>query len=268
MQGVNPVIRNFRSFSEEVDAITDFVKNHPKTPGSICLVARTNQLLKSYGEALSQNGIPLYTIKRSVPEDRRAEGLRLATMHRVKGLEFDTVIIAGVSDGIVPFEKSLSDTLDSTIRKSAEIQERSLLYVSATRPKRELLITSFDMRHGKLREKPGCPTFIPRRSAFAGYEPGKAIHIRFSGHKTRGSRSWPEIRHPAYPDLRNMICRSPILNIFFQLRVQNAALLPHRCHNAQDEYGNVFFLNLPNGRPDPGYPPGLSGLNHRIHSCR
>jgi len=143
MQGVNPVIRNFRSFSEEVDAITDFVKNHPKTPGSICLVARTNQLLKNYGEALAQNGIPLYTIKRSVPEDRRAEGLRLATMHRVKGLEFDSIIIAGVSDGIVPFEKSLSDTSDSTIRKSAEIQERSLLYVSATRAKRELLITSF-----------------------------------------------------------------------------------------------------------------------------
>jgi superfamily I DNA/RNA helicase len=143
MQGVDPVIRHFRSFSEEADAITDFVQNHSKSPGSICLVARTNQLLKSYGDALSQNGIPFYTIRRSEPEDRRAEGLRLATMHRVKGLEFDTIIIAGASDGIVPLERVLSDTSDVTVRNSAEIQERSLLYVSATRAKRELMITSF-----------------------------------------------------------------------------------------------------------------------------
>jgi len=143
MRGNNPVIRNFHSFQEEVDAITDFIKNDSKNPGSICLVTRTNQLLKSYGEALAQNGIPLYFVKRSTPEDRRAEGLRLATMHRVKGLEFDAIIIAGVNDGTVPLEKALSDTSDPTVRRNAEIQERSLLYVSATRAKKEVLITSF-----------------------------------------------------------------------------------------------------------------------------
>lgn len=143
MRGTQPVIRRFNSFQEEVDAITQFINESSKSLTDICLVARTNHLAKSYGEALSRNNIPVYYIKRSTPEDRRAEGVRLATMHRVKGLEFDTIIIAGVNDGIVPLEKALSDTSDSTVRKNAEILERSLLYVSATRAKKELLITSF-----------------------------------------------------------------------------------------------------------------------------
>jgi len=47
-----------------------------------------------------------YFIKRSVAEDRSIPGLRLATMHRVKGLEFDYIIIAAVNDGIIPLKYS------------------------------------------------------------------------------------------------------------------------------------------------------------------
>jgi superfamily I DNA/RNA helicase/mRNA-degrading endonuclease RelE of RelBE toxin-antitoxin system len=143
MRGNKPVIRHYNSFQEEVDAIAEFIRGNEKNLCSICLVTRTNQLLKSYGEALSQKDISLYFIKRSAPEDRRIEGLRLATMHRVKGLEFETIIIAGVNDGIIPHDKALSYTSDPTVKSDAEIQERSLLYVSATRAKKELLITSF-----------------------------------------------------------------------------------------------------------------------------
>jgi superfamily I DNA/RNA helicase len=143
MRGNKPVIRHYNSFQEEVDAIAEFIRGNEKNLCSICLVTRTNQLLKSYGEALSQKDISLYFIKRSAPEDRRTEGLRLATMHRVKGLEFETIIIAGVNDGIIPHDKALSYTSDPTVKSDAEIQERSLLYVSATRAKKELLITSF-----------------------------------------------------------------------------------------------------------------------------
>jgi superfamily I DNA/RNA helicase len=143
LRGNKPVIKEFHSFQEEVEAIKDFVSEDTGNLGSICLVARTRQMLESYGEALSENGIPLYRIKRSAPEDRRAEGLRLATMHRVKGLEFDTIIVAGVNEGLVPLEKAVSGTSDATVRDAAEIQERSLLYVAATRAKKELLITSF-----------------------------------------------------------------------------------------------------------------------------
>ena len=64
-------------------------------------------------------------------------------MHRVKGLEFDRVIITGVNDGIVPFERAGTDTSDPVVKQESEIHERALLYVSATRAKKEVLVTSF-----------------------------------------------------------------------------------------------------------------------------
>jgi superfamily I DNA/RNA helicase len=66
----------------------------------------------------------------------------MATMHRVKGLEFDRVIIAGVNDGIIPFEK-YGRSSDPMVQRDSEVQERALLYVSATRARKEVLVTSF-----------------------------------------------------------------------------------------------------------------------------
>jgi superfamily I DNA/RNA helicase len=106
-------------------------------------VARTNDLLKQYESALSEKEIKSYLIRRSEAEDRKAEGIRLATMHRVKGLEFDRVIIAGVNDGIVPYMTEGNGSLDSEIQQETEVQERALLYVSATRAKKEVLVTNF-----------------------------------------------------------------------------------------------------------------------------
>jgi superfamily I DNA/RNA helicase len=70
--------------------------------------------------------------------------LRLATMHRVKGLEFDRVIVAGANDGIVPLVSGDRDSSDPVIRGESEQQERALLYVAATRAKKEVIVTSFD----------------------------------------------------------------------------------------------------------------------------
>jgi superfamily I DNA/RNA helicase len=70
-------------------------------------------------------------------------GLRLATMHRVKGLEFDRVIIAGVNEGLVPYEGAGSDSTDPTVQKEFDVRERALLYVAATRAKKEVVVTSF-----------------------------------------------------------------------------------------------------------------------------
>src|SRR6056297_923249 len=57
MHGIQPEIHHLGSFQEEVDAIISFIEASSKQRGNICLVARTNQLLKSYGEALSQKNI-------------------------------------------------------------------------------------------------------------------------------------------------------------------------------------------------------------------
>ena len=146
LHGSYPEVKAFSSFQEEVDCIAEYLKKIQEEAGSlsgVCIVARTNNLLNQYQNALNEKGIDVYLIRRSEAEDRAASGVRLATMHRVKGLEFDRLVIAGVNDGIIPFEGAEIRSSDPTVRVESEINERALLYVSATRAKKEVLVTSF-----------------------------------------------------------------------------------------------------------------------------
>lgn len=146
LHGAPPRIYPLPSFEEEVNFIADYVRhgeNQESAADGTCLVARTNDLLKQYQAALSEKGIETYMIHRNEPEDRTKRGVRLATMHRVKGLEFDRVIVAGVNDGIVPLEGGILATGDPVVEREREVRERALLYVAVTRAKREVIITSF-----------------------------------------------------------------------------------------------------------------------------
>jgi superfamily I DNA/RNA helicase len=146
IRGVEPVVEHTETFQDETDFIARYLDTVEKDEGSlsgVCLVARTHDLLKQYESALEEKGRETCFILPSEPEDRRKPGIRLATMHRVKGLEFDRVIIAGVNSGIVPLEGDWTKTGDAVIQKEMETHERSLLYVAATRAKKEVVITSF-----------------------------------------------------------------------------------------------------------------------------
>ena len=147
LRGPIPKVHEFRSFQEELQFITGYlnrVQGQGEELKAVCLVTRTNELLRQYHSALKNEGFGVYLVRRSEPEDRQANGLRLATMHRVKGLEFDRVIVAGANDGIVPLVSGDRDSSDPVIRRESEVHERALLYVAATRAKREVMVTSFD----------------------------------------------------------------------------------------------------------------------------
>jgi superfamily I DNA/RNA helicase len=62
-------------------------------------------------------------------------------MHRVKGLEFDAMIIVGVNDGVMPLAAAAKEIDSDYARMALEVKERSLLYVAATRAKHYVLIT-------------------------------------------------------------------------------------------------------------------------------
>ncbi|KPA17735.1 DNA helicase UvrD, partial [Candidatus Magnetomorum sp. HK-1] len=146
IHGVVPKIKHLKSFQNEIDFIIQYLNDITKQGGAVnevCLVSRTHDLLKQYETALKNKGIDSYFIRRSEAEDRKKSGVRLATMHRVKGLEFDRVIIAGVNDGILPLKGGWAETSDTVIQKETETHERVLLYVSATRAKKEVVVTSF-----------------------------------------------------------------------------------------------------------------------------
>lgn len=146
LHGVIPKVEHFSSFQAELEYITEYLKKFEDSGqnlNKVCLVARTHELLKQYEGALKGKGLETYFIRRSEAEDRRKAGIRLATMHRVKGLEFDRVIIAGVNEGTMPLEVEWSKSNDRVIQRECENQEKALLYVAATRAKKEVVVTSF-----------------------------------------------------------------------------------------------------------------------------
>lgn len=140
VHGDPPEIRNFASFAEEVAAIAKHVKSFD-APEQLCLVTRTNKDLDQYEAALGEKGITTYRLRRRRAEDRTAPGLRLATMHRVKGLEFDQIILAGCNEGRIPLASAMRSD-DRGVRDEAELRERALFYVATTRARRGVLITS------------------------------------------------------------------------------------------------------------------------------
>jgi superfamily I DNA/RNA helicase len=151
LHGAAPRVQRFADFQTEAAAIAEYVSQHAAGEAEgegdglrdICLVARTHSLLENYAAALAEKGIPVYKIKPSEREDRTRPGLRLATMHRVKGLEFDRMIIAGVNADTVPLPAALNAASDPAVRAEAEVRERALLYVAATRARREVRITGW-----------------------------------------------------------------------------------------------------------------------------
>lgn len=72
----------------------------------------------------------------------QADCVTLTTLHSAKGLEFDTVFIAGVAEGIIPHERSKTD---------AELEEeRRLLYVGVTRARDTLYLSMPRTRYDKV----------------------------------------------------------------------------------------------------------------------
>jgi superfamily I DNA/RNA helicase len=100
-------------------------------------------LLELYAANLQSAGFETYEIKRDSAEQRDRPGIRLATMHRVKGLEFDYVIVAAVNKGIVPLNAALASADDQITQRNLETGERALLYVALTRAKKSALITAY-----------------------------------------------------------------------------------------------------------------------------
>jgi superfamily I DNA/RNA helicase/mRNA-degrading endonuclease RelE of RelBE toxin-antitoxin system len=140
MKGPPPAIAGFDSFEREAAAIAEFARaGHLERT---CVVARTNAWVEKYEDALRGLGVPTRTITRETRDDPSEPGLRLATMHRVKGLEFDRVVVAGATDKVLPLASAIARASDEAAREDATQQERALFYVALTRARQEVLITS------------------------------------------------------------------------------------------------------------------------------
>ena len=140
IHGEPPEVRRFPSFAEEVAWVANWAKGLGAEMSEACLVTRTQAVLERFAEALNAAEVATYRVRRNEAQDRVAPGLRLATMHRVKGLTFGRIAIADANRGILPLEASLAEAADPASRREAEHRERRLLFVAATRARREVKV--------------------------------------------------------------------------------------------------------------------------------
>jgi superfamily I DNA/RNA helicase len=141
-QGAMPEIQGFRDISEEADFIAQQVRvlcSGEKEYAGCCLVLRRNDLREQFAEQLRARGLPVVTLDRQA-DNQRVVGVRLATMHRVKGLEFRHVFLAGMSNGVVPNPHAIASR-DPVEAREGDLAERALVHVAASRSIERLFIT-------------------------------------------------------------------------------------------------------------------------------
>ena len=105
--------------------------------------------------------------------DRKNENsvnfVTLMTLHSAKGLEFDSVHIAGCDDGILP-SKAFSSDITPEERQEKLEEERRLFYVGLTRAKKNLFLYTCQSRFWHGEQKKFSPTgFIEEMDASTVY---------------------------------------------------------------------------------------------------
>ena len=127
--GEKPIVVNFNNANDEFKFIVSEIK---KLAGNgveltdICVVARTKKLIEDYIALFTKSDIKSYVIKRNKVDNRSFDGIRIATMHRVKGLEFKYVFVVAANNRIIPLASAINK-MDSVTETESII---CLLYTS------------------------------------------------------------------------------------------------------------------------------------------
>lgn len=148
--GPKPVYKLFSSKEEELTAVKEELVSLLEDGvhyNEIVIAARTRDSVNDFRNYLHQNGIP-YVDKHLLNSTN--EGIRIATFHGLKGLEFKHVFLVDVNDRTfprLPFDyASLSEIEKSQIFKT----EKSLFYVAASRAIQQLSISGVGIKSGIL----------------------------------------------------------------------------------------------------------------------
>lgn len=144
--GPEPEVRVFSSSSEEDEWVAKRISDlldEGFDGDRIGVFARVNYRLRSVESALHRWKIEFARLKdnEDFTGDQR---VRLGTMHRVKGLEFQAVFVVSTNRGLLPHRNAVDDPDDSLEWREAYRRERQLLYVNITRARELVHISCHD----------------------------------------------------------------------------------------------------------------------------
>lgn len=143
LHGRRPHVDGYGSEQAEVASLVERVQEwiaQGIRPAEIGVCARFNVLLDKAHDKLVAAGVPVARVKDRPGPD--VEGVRLATMHAMKGLEFRCVAVLGITASAVPFAREVTPTtVDALQHESDLLRERCLLFVACTRSREALAVS-------------------------------------------------------------------------------------------------------------------------------
>lgn len=162
--GPAPSFRRLGSRMEEIAYINEQItrlreqnSDDETSLSDFCVVARDNANVEAYCDALAKLNPDLepVVVAPRVADDRRLGGVRFATMHRVKGLEFKYVFLAGVNADLIPL-KSAGYADDPVSVNECLAAERRLLYVALTRAQKAAFLSGYGEISPFLKDSSDC----------------------------------------------------------------------------------------------------------------
>ncbi|MEV6055243.1 UvrD-helicase domain-containing protein [Streptomyces sp. NPDC052107] len=140
LHGRRPLAQGYGSEQAEVAALVERVEGwiaQGIDPSEIGVCARFNVLLDKVYDKLTAAKVPVVRVRDN--PGPAVDGVRLATMHAMKGLEFRCVVVLGATDGAVPFAREVTPaSVDALQHDSDLLRERCLLFVACTRAREAL----------------------------------------------------------------------------------------------------------------------------------
>lgn len=138
-------VRGYDSAKEEAIAVISDIKRRMINGcdlRGICIVSRDNRRKEFYVHRLTEEGIPFLRLDNSQGDDYYIDGVRICTMHRVKGMEFDSMYVVSVDADKLPSKKEYDDPNNgATERNDILKREANLLSVSLTRARKSAWIS-------------------------------------------------------------------------------------------------------------------------------
>lgn len=138
--GPDPVLREYDSTAGELQAIAEQieqwqvdVEDHATIAVLTRSVADRDQLVRG----LAERGIDARALDDNPPVPGHVQVL---TMHRSKGMEFSRAILANIDEAHVPSRAGLHGVPEEE-QEEANLRERSLLYVAASRARDKVVVT-------------------------------------------------------------------------------------------------------------------------------
>jgi superfamily I DNA/RNA helicase len=136
LRGPKPEFHAYGSWQEELDGILHQVQKWTGGDASIAVSVPTKKQVEQVESYLSAHGVPAGSIGPDGP--RLNDGVHVGTLQRFKGLEYQRMILAGITDAAVPGQRVAADP----VRQHRELMRaRSLLFVAATRARDALVIS-------------------------------------------------------------------------------------------------------------------------------